>query len=129
MANIADIVVKKSDNITDITYNAVLGSSGDSQAALWSVRNASGKQNFRPSAFMSARGNAARTMRRITVKTLHPVVANVAGVDTVTDVIMAETTYHLPTGVDDALKDELVAQHNHVLVAVKDQVVTGYSFT
>jgi len=129
MASIADIVVKKSDNTTDTTYNAVLGSSGDGQAALWAVRSASGKQNFRPSMSMSARGNTARTMRRITVKTLHPVVANVAGVDTVTDVIMAETTYHLPMGVDDALKEELVAQHNHLLTAVQDQVVIGYSFT
>lgn len=129
MANIADIVVKKADNTTDITYNAVLGASGDNQAALWAVRSASGKQNFRPSMSMIARGNAARTMRRITVKTLHPVVANVAGVDTVTDVIMAETTYHLPMGVDDALKGELVAQHNNVLAAVNDQVVIGYSFT
>lgn len=129
MANIADIVVKKSDNYTDITYNAIHGSSGDGQAALWAVRNASGKQNFRPSTSMVARGNAARTMRRITVKTFHPVVANVAGVDTVTDVIMAETTYHLPAGVEDALKEELVAQHNNVLVAVYGQVVIGYSFT
>lgn len=129
MANIADIVIKKSDNTTNITYNAVLGSAGDSQAALWAVRSASGKQNFRPSMSMSARGNTARTMRRITVKTLHPVVANVAGVDTVTDYIMAETTYHLPTGVDDALKGELVWQHNQLLTSTWGQVVTGYSFT
>lgn len=131
MANIANITVKKSDGTTDITYNALVGSAGDKQPALWSVTAASGKASHRPQARMVSQSNQAKTVRRVEITTVLPVVQSVNGVDTITDNVPAVTTFMLPVGVDDTVKAELVAQHSNLLAnaSVRAQILTGFSFT
>lgn len=66
MPSMANITVKDSDGTTDVVFNAMTPSSGDSNPAVWRVEAAgSGVAANRPRCEVRARNNADRTARRI----------------------------------------------------------------
>jgi hypothetical protein len=68
MASIADIIVKKNDGTTNITYTAVVPSSGDGVQAVWksqSVGNASSHQPEFKLSSKEASNGAKRAMHAV----------------------------------------------------------------
>jgi hypothetical protein len=63
MAAMANIVVKKADNTTDVTYTAATPSAGDSVPAIWRQNAASTIMGHRPKLSLLIRDNAAKTGR------------------------------------------------------------------
>lgn len=67
MGTAADIVVKKSDTTTDITWSLVTASGGDKSPAVWRSNSATGTLGQRPVISLSGRWNNTGTVRRLDV--------------------------------------------------------------
>lgn len=75
MPAMASITVKKLDNTTDIIYDQITGSPGDTGMAMWrqdTGANAALPQGQRASALMGSKWNGPRTARRWTVQYARP---------------------------------------------------------
>lgn len=83
MANMANIVVKKANGTTDITYTALTASAGDTVPARWRENSQASVVGFRPTLTQVARANGNNNARVVTTRFKFPVVRAVGGVDTV----------------------------------------------
>lgn len=78
MPTLANIVIKKSDNTTDVTYTGIAGSSGNSPAVFRS--NVAGLTVAeRPTLLISSRDNGPKTARRVDLNYSWPLVEQDAG--------------------------------------------------
>lgn len=73
MPAMANITVKKADNVTDVIYVAATPSAGDKVPAIWTQNAYSGIQGNRPRLELVAMPNAAGTQRRVEFKYSYPV--------------------------------------------------------
>jgi len=65
MTTAADIVVKKADGTTDITWSLLAGSGGDAAPAIWRSNTAAGTVGQRPTFQISSKWNGPKTARRV----------------------------------------------------------------
>lgn len=129
MANIANIVVKKTDGTTDVTFTAIAGSASDGQPATWQNTAGSTVRAYRPSLSMKAKLNGTKTARRVDVTGLFPIVRVVNSVDTLVGKIPLDFSCPVPEWATDAEVNEAVDQFINLLASVhiRTHVKSGYS--
>lgn len=129
MPNMADIVVKKKDGTTDVTYAALTPSAGDKTPARWSLTASATQANLRPTLEMTSRFNASRNARNVHVVLKYPNVVTVEGVNSVRAVPHATADFIIPLQADDAAVGEMVAQFANLLKSalMQTSVAIGYA--
>lgn len=134
MPNQANLTVKKNDGTTDIVYNAVSPSSGDSVAAVW--RQDTGNTappGMRPRLNLKFRDNGPRTARVLESKFVYPYtyVDSTTGQTKSTDLVLFGSNGTLPQHIPQTVVDEAVSQYfglmNHP--DVRTTVKTGFAPT
>jgi len=128
MPQMADIVVKKADNTTNVTFVAKVPSSGDKVACVWSQDAASVYRNQRPVVSALTQWNGPRTARRERVACDWPIVRTINGVPEVVHRIPAEFTAAIPSGLTDAEASEFVAQFTNVLSSALMRQILGEGY-
>lgn len=131
MPNMADIVVKKADGTTNVTFVAKVASAGDKTQAFWSQDAASTTRNQRPTLAISSQANGPRTARRVNGVAHFPVLRTVDGVTVVAHDIPMSFVITVPLSVTDAEADEAAAQFGNLLASALIRGVnsTGYAPT
>lgn len=127
MAAIANITVKKNDGTTDIVYTAKNGAAGDGFPALWNADTSASIRGNRTSLQMTSQFNGPRTARRVRLAMNMASLATVSGVETRVSTVPAEASFTLPLNADDAVLNECVSQFINALVALKNDIKTGFS--
>lgn len=127
MPNMANITVKAANGTTDVVYNALTPSAGDSVSAMWRPNAASTIAGHRPVVQMRTQFNGPRTARRVHISGKYPVVVGGAIVAT----IPVEYNMTLPTGIEDSAAAEAVHQFNNLLVniLITDSIKAGFAPT
>lgn len=129
MATQSDIIVKKADAATNITWSAVVRSAGDKIAAVWKSVTASVNRAFQPTASQVAYDNGPKTARRVISMVKFPVVRNVAGVDVVVHTVHMELTGLIPNELTAAETAEAVEQSINIFASTqfRSSYLSGYS--
>jgi len=117
MANIADIIVKKSDGTTSITYTAITGSAGDKSPAIWRSETSAQKRSNRDVISFVANDNGPKTARRMTAKAVMPVAhfADDANLETAADRVVGDVSIVVPKALLDSQINEKIDQFLNVL--------------
>lgn len=131
MPQMADIVVKKADNTTNVTFVQKVPSSGDKVPCVWTQDGASTYRDQRPTLSAVTQWNGARTARRVRVACDFPVVRIVNSVPVVVHRVPVETSIAVPTGLTDAEANECVAQYTNALASSLMRLIMaeGYAAT
>lgn len=131
MANIANLVVKKSDNVTNVTFNSVAGAASDGVPATWVNTSSSTIRQNRSSLSMKAKLNGTKTARRVDVQAQFPVIRLVNSVETLMGRIPVDFSIPIPEWATDAEIAEAVDQSINLLAeaTVRAQIKSGTSFT
>lgn len=131
MPAIANITVKKADNVTDAIYAAITGSSGDGQPAYWRVEDTTLPAAYRPSMQMKSSSTSKGDARVINIKMIRP--------ETYTDSTTGQKvrvrqssvsiTLILPTESPDSEIKEIAAQAGNLLDSahVQECILTGFA--
>lgn len=132
MPQLANIVVKKNDGTTDITYTGVVPSSGDKSPAIWRANSVGTAAAFRPELQLSSAPNGTKTARRMPYRYTYP--STVTGSDgkiTVADRLILEGSVLVPTGMTDADVNEAVAQGCNLIASalIKASFQSGFAPT
>jgi hypothetical protein len=136
MPSMASITVKKADGSTDITYDAVVSSSGD-QPAVW--RQDTGAPaglpvGLRPTFEMSSKWNGPRTARVMNIKFVYPYATE----DTTTSVYSSKDRVVInggnvtsPAGIPSSVSDEAMAQYTNLVdsALIVSALKSGYAPT
>lgn len=118
MPSMASITVKKNDGTTDIVYDALSASAGDTVPAQW--RQDTGNSNpmgLRPMIRMTSQDNGPKTARRVRVSGSYPFTYT----DTTTSLVKAddkvvlEFNAVLPGAISSSAINEAVAQFINML--------------
>lgn len=131
MPNMADIVVKKADNVTNVTYVAQSGSAGDKSPAIWTQNAFSGIAGFRPKLEILTQDNGQKTIRQLKVNFTFPSTYT----DTNTGLVKAngsvgfDGVVFLPKGLTTTEWNEAFAQLGNLLAStlVREVAQTGYA--
>lgn len=132
MPQIANIVVKKNDGTTDVTYTAVVPSAGDKSPAIWrntSVGSAAGHQ---PTVQVTSRANGTNTARRVDAQgTYGSLVTGSDGRVNVADKVIVQLSAVVPLGMPTVDVNEAVSQLLNVFASslIKQSVQTGFAPT
>lgn len=126
MPQMKNITVKKADGTTDVTFNAITASGGDSSPAVWRVDAADPIPKFRPTIKMVGAFNGPRTARTTRSDGVYPykdALGNEVGR------VMIETRVLAPMQVPDTFVKECVFQHTNFQcnVDVRESFYTGYA--
>jgi len=132
MPSIANLVIKKNDGTTDVTYTAEVPSSGDKSPALWRNQSVGTAIAHRPTLTLSSRNNGTGTARRMDGKLVYP--TTVTGTDgrvTVADKAIIEFGGLIPLNMAVADLNEAVAQAANAFkhTVVQDSFKAGYAPT
>lgn len=130
MPQLANIVVKKNDGVTDVTFTGIQPSAGDKAPAIWRNESVGSAVAHRPTLVLSSRNNGTGTARRLEGQAVFP--STVTGTDgrvTVADRIIINVSGVIPNGVPSTEVNEAVSQALNLLAAtlVKDSFKTGYA--
>jgi len=115
MPNQADMIVKKNDGTTDITYSAVAASAGDGSPAIWRSNSVGASVAARPEVRMTSRANGTASARRVESQMSYP--ETITGSDSIPRVVNrlnVTLTVLRPNGMSDAVADEGVSQFLNV---------------
>lgn len=131
MPNMANIVVKKADGVTDVTWTVLTPSAGDNSPARWRSNSVSTVLAQRPTLEVRTLSNARGTGRRVRVVGSWPLARTENGVDTIYGSIPMEYTVLVPQDLDATVAAEAAAQFaNLVASSLLTSVVTdGYAPT
>jgi hypothetical protein len=133
MPQMADIIVKKADGTTNITFSALTPSSGDKVPAQWRSETAGAAAGLRPTFQMESQWNGPRTARRVNISGQYPY--------TLTDTTTSSTsvvarmpfqaTYTIPVSIPDVVVAEFVAQITNLVASTLAQssIKIGYAPT
>lgn len=132
MPSIANLVVKKNDGVTDVTFTAEVPSSGDKNPAIWRNQSVGTAIAHRPTLTLSSRNNGTGTARRMEGQLVYP--TTVTGTDgkvTVSDKAIIGVSGVIPLGMPTADLNEAVSQAMNLFVTtlVKDSFKSGYAPT
>jgi hypothetical protein len=133
MATAVDIVVKKADNTTDITYSLVTASGGDTSPAVWRSNTASGTLGQRPVFQISSRWNGPKTVRRVDINGSFPSVYTDAntGLTQVRGTIPFSASFAVPQNISATDLGEAAAQLCNLVASTmtRSSVTSGYAPT
>lgn len=132
MAAMADLVVKKADETTNITYAAKVASSGDKSPAVWKCTSVGSSPGHNPMLTLQTRSNAANTARRADFNFSYPHTATATdGSIQVVNLFNFQGSMLVPMGMTQTLIDEAVAQCFNLLAAtlIKTSCKDGYAPT
>lgn len=115
MPQMADIVVKKADGTTDLTYVAQAPSSGDKTSAIWDPSTLGTARGFRPEFRVNASSNTGKTVRFVDGILYFPDVQTVGGSDVVANRNSFSFKLTVAENTPDATVEELVAQATNLL--------------
>jgi hypothetical protein len=130
----ASITVKKKDGVTNIVYDAVTGSGGDSTAAVW--RQDTGAVaglpvGLRPVFTMQTRWNGPKTVRNITFKVVRPyaVQDSTTTLYSAKDQAVFSGTFSIPQNLPSSEIGEAVYQAMNLMadLLVKQAAESGYA--
>jgi len=133
MPDMADIIVKKADGTTNVTFNKLTASSGDKVPAQWRQEATGASASLRPTFEMVSQWNGPRTARRVSSSFQYPytVTDTTTSTTTVKSRIPFQTSMALPTEVPDTIVAEAVAQGTNLMTStlVVASLKQGYSPT
>lgn len=72
MPNMADIIIKKADGTTDITYTALAPAGGDNTPATWRCESIGTVAGNRPVLTVTSKGSRDRLARIVDMKLMYP---------------------------------------------------------
>lgn len=134
MPQMADITVKAADGTTDVIFNAMTPSAGDTVPALWRAEALGfGIASNKPTFWMKTQYNGARTARRAEFKFNYPRFVTVPASSTtqVVSEIPGNLTLTLPTNVPDVIIADAYAFYVNLLSStlVRNSVIAGFAPT
>jgi hypothetical protein len=132
MPQISNLVVKKNDGTTDVTYTAVVPSAGDKTPALWRNQSVGSAAAHQPALSLMSRNNGTGTARRLDGSLVYPTTSTgTDGKVTVSDKAIISISGVIPQGMPTADVNEAVAQAMNLFATalVKDSFKTGYAPT
>lgn len=131
MPAIANIVVKKNDGTTDITYTGVQPSSGDNSPAIWKSSTIGNAPAHQPEVRLSARDGQKGATRELRLTAKYPQISTntTTGVTSVVGTATAAVTWVIPKTMATSDINEFASQIANVVAAqlIKDCVKTTYS--
>lgn len=130
MPNMADITVKKNDGTTDIVYNNMAPSSGDSVAAVWRAEASATVAAFKPTLEMRTRYNGPRDARRAEISFTYPITQtdSSSGITSVIGKVPVTFSLVAPLGASDSVIAEAVAQSVNLLKSTLIQAALKAGF-
>jgi len=133
MPAIANLVIKKNDNTTDITYTAVVPSSGDGVPAIWRSQSIGSAAAHQPELRLSSKSGSNGMKRTLRATYVYPQIAtnSTTGVTSVIDRVVISADWQVPLGMAATDVNEAVSQFAHALAATltKDSVKSGFAPT
>ncbi len=133
MPAIANIVVKKNDGTTDITWTGVQPSSGDGTPATWKSQSVGSAQAHQPELRLSARDVQKGNVRNVRGTFRYPQIAtnSTTGVTSVIGMATATVSFEVPKSMAIVDSNEAVAQFFNLLdsTLIADCFKQGYSAT
>lgn len=130
MPNMANIVIKKADGTTDVTYTSAAPSAGDKSPAVWKNQTVGTVLAARPSFTVVAMDNGTRKARRVRSTFLWPKTrVDTAGNVTVVGGASSESSHLIPQDMTPTEIGEYVAQYANLLASalIKQSLVDGYA--
>lgn len=130
MATMANIVVKKADDTTDVTWTAQIGSSGDKTPAVWKNLTVGTMPMERPTFTAASRANGPGTARRLTCHFDWPMVSQDAGGNKVgAGKMVGEASILIPQNQEVTVIAEQVSQFCNLLASalIKQAAQEGYA--
>lgn len=136
MPNMASIIVKKNDGVTDITFDAVNASGGESSPAVW--RQDTGAPaalpvGLRPTFTLSSKWNGPKTARQLQFNLAFPyaVQDSTTTLYSAKDRVVYQGVITLPQGIPPTNLNEAVAQGLNLLASalMKSSAQAGYAPT
>lgn len=127
MPQMADVVIKKANGSTDITFTQKTPSAGDSAAALWRSDTVGASAAVRPAVSCVATWNGPRTARKVNIKFSYPQVDAVSGLS------IGQAIYEVNATVPQTMADtdvaEFAAQSANFVAStlLKSVVQTGFA--
>lgn len=136
MASIANITVKKADNTTDIIYDAICGSGGDSSPAVWRQDTGAAAglpTGLRPVFKLATQWNNPRTARQAKFNYVRPyyVLNSTTSEYSSKDRVVLDGIATLPQNIPQGELNEAIYQACNLLASalIKQSMATGYSAT
>ena len=133
MPAMADIVVKKNDGTTDITYNAMTPSSGDKTPARWRCESIGTVAGNRPTLELMSKSSVNGQYRVVESKDVYPetFTDSNTGLVKIRDRVLVEARAVVPLNAADAIVAEATAQSINLLKSNLVQLVfkTGFAPT
>lgn len=131
MANQVDLVVKKNDETTNITYTGVQPSSGDNTAAIWQSQTVGTSLSHRPELHLTAKASDESRKRALRVTFVYPQIAtnSTTGITSVVQRCVFSVNFTIPRDMSVVDVNEAVAQFANLLASasMKSYVKSGYS--
>lgn len=132
MPNMANIVVKKADGTTDITYTAATPSAGDQTPAVWR-QNSPTTIGFRPKFTVRLRDNAAGNARNYDGALEFPITRTdtASGIESLAAKTFIRFSGTLPTNVPVSAVTEAIHQGGNLFVSalIRSALTEGYAPT
>lgn len=131
MPNMANIVVKKADGTTDVTYTQQSASAGEGSPAIWRNLSVGTAAGHRPQLVFKTMNNGNGTARRGQLDFAYPSLVTDSGVTRVGDKFTASTTATMPLNMPAADLVEGVYQYCNLLAAalIKQALNEGFAPT
>lgn len=119
MPDMADIVVKKADNTTNVTYTKVQASGGDKSPAQWRDNAFGGTVGQRPELRVRAGANGAQNARKVEGTYTYPQLYTdtTTGLSQVWKRANASFSCSVPTEMTDAALAEFAAQFGNLVAS------------
>lgn len=131
MASIADIVVKKNDAVTDITYTGVQPSSGDNTPAIWKSKTVGTAAAHQPELRVSGREASKGAKRALRATFKYPQIAtnSTTGVTSVIDYATFAADWVVPKSMATADVSEFASQIANLVYStlMKTMAKEGYA--
>lgn len=133
MSAIANITVKKNDGTTDITFTAVVPSSGDGVYAVWKSQTVGSSPAHQPELKLSSREASNGAKRALHAVFNYPQIATdtTTSLTSVVNRATISADWTIPKDMSQADINECVSQFANLLAStlMKDSAKTGYAPT
>lgn len=130
MPNMANIVIKKADGTTDVTYTAATPSAGDKSPAVWKNQTVGTVLAARPTFSLVGMDNGTRKARRMRSTFSWPKTRlDTAGNVSVVGGASSESSHLIPQDMTPVEIGEYVAQYSNLLASalIKASLNDGYA--
>lgn len=118
MPALSNIIVKKADGTTDVTYTAITGAAGDGSPALFRNNTVGTSPAERPNITIGARWNGPRTARRVDCNFAWPTIStDMGGKKTVSGKFTGMATFSAPQDQDVTAITEAAYQFGNLVAA------------